>query len=167
MAWVSWEGVGIFKQKRTPVGAESRRAYIQLHSGVCLRVCPAPWALAWLSWMCRVAWERAAWGVYMCGPHDSLVHVNPGWASLSHFFPPYPASPSLLLSVPNPLESPRASAWNPWGVRGAGLFPGVQAGPQPPQSPAIVSHVLPSSPLPLRSPLASLHHCCHRVNSLE
>ena len=41
MAWVAWEGVGIFKQKRTPVGAESRRAYIQLHSGVCFEDLPS------------------------------------------------------------------------------------------------------------------------------
>lgn len=57
-------------------------------------------------------------GVCMCGPHDSLVHVNPGWASLSHFLPPYPASPSLLFSVPNPLGVPKGQSLE--SLRGQG-----------------------------------------------
>jgi len=64
-----------------------------------------------------VGWKEQH-GVCMCGPHDSLVHVNPGWASLSHFLPPYPASPSLLFSVPNPLGVPKGQSLE--SLRGQG-----------------------------------------------
>lgn len=104
-----------------------------------------------------IGW-KAAWGVYVwppwqpCSCKPLAGHL---WATS---FLLTTASPSLLLSVPNPQESPGASPWNPWGVKGRAV-PWGPGQPSPPQPPVVSPMSCPPSPLPLYSP-QPLHHCC-------
>lgn len=163
---------GIFRYRRTTERAELRGAHIQPHSEICVHGLASSMGpgLIVLS-VCGVGWGEECGGAHVCEPCDRLLPIGSDWASLNLF-----CFLVTLLSLSLPLH---LQPWSPlglvpaipegWGAGAVSWAP--QSAHSLSQVPTTVSQASSSCSGLLASaslqPPASLHHHCHRVNSLE